>query len=387
MNTPKGYRTRAITKETRTPTTQLGIQRYLTDKRELSQDAIAASPRDLRTVSDFNNTDMSRAPSPTISTDPGPLMGTPAVFRSATADPTPGQSRLEDDLRAMLQALPTRADIETLIQRVEEAHKRDIQEIKTDIQTIDHRVTTGESLTSALESRILSLEQAQESRDRELQEVQLHLEEMEDRSRRNNLRLRGIPEATESEDLAVTVTAIFHRLLETPPPTLEIDRVHRALGPKSTDPERPRDVLCRLHRYAQKEVILRAAWESGEVEFDGARVQILPDISRATLQRRAMLRPALEAARQQGCTYRWGYPLAVTFRSNQAAFTLRTPSDLPAFFTFLGTDPVPVPNWLMKITRPAGRSGPVAAGPGRNTRSQRRRGRSRPTTNNRSRES
>lgn len=108
---------------------------------------------------------------------------------------------------------------------------------------------------------------------------------MGDRSRRNNLRLRGIPEATGPEDLVETVTAIFHKLLDSPPPSLEIDRVHRTLGPKSTDPSRPCDVLCRLHRYAKKEVILRRAWELGDLDFDGANIQILPDLSRATLLR------------------------------------------------------------------------------------------------------
>lgn len=130
----------------------------------------------------------------------------------------------------------------------------------------------------------------------ESQEIQLHIEEMEDCSRRNNLRLMGFPEATGQEHLAETVTAIFHRLLEAPPPALEIDREHHTLGPKSADPSRPHDVLCRLHRYAQKEIILHNAWNHGDIDFDGTHIQILPDLSRATLQRRAMLKPALEVA-------------------------------------------------------------------------------------------
>lgn len=73
-----------------------------------------------------------------------------------------------------------------------------------------------------MESRVQALERARASYTEEAQEMQLHLEELEDRSHRNNLRLRGIPEATGSEDLAETVTAIFIRLMESPPPTLEI---------------------------------------------------------------------------------------------------------------------------------------------------------------------
>lgn len=102
------------------------------------------------------------------------------------------------------------------------------------------------------------------------------------------------------------------------------------------------DVLCRLHRYAQKEIILRKAWDHGDIDFDGAHMQILPDLSRATLQRRAMLKPALEIARRHGCTYFWGYPLAVIFCTEQASFMLRMPADLPTLFTFLGAEPFKV---------------------------------------------
>lgn len=256
-----------------------------------------------------------------------------------------------------------------------------------ELHSISDRVTSGEVLTVSLETRVQTLEHANASHIIEYQEMQPHLEEMEDRSRRNNLRLRGLPKATGPEDLAETVTAIFYSLLGTPPPSLEIDRVHLTLGPKSTDPSRPRDVLCRLHRFAQKETLLHKAWDHGDIEFDGTNIQILPDLSRATLQHRAMLKPVLEAARRKGCTYRWGYPLAVILRSAQASFTLRTPADLSEFFTFIDAEPVPVPNWLMRIPRPTGRSGPSTNRSDRSARSQRPRGRSRPAPSTGARES
>lgn len=149
--------------------------------------------------------------------------------------------------------------------------------------------------------------------------MQLHLEELEDRSRRNNLRLRSIPETIGPEGLEATVIALFHKVLKTPPLSLELDRVHRIPGPRSSDLDRPRDVLCRLYSYQQKEIILRKAWEHGDAEIEGRSVKILPDISRATLQRRAILRPILDLAKRHDCTYRWGYPLTFTFRKAQAS--------------------------------------------------------------------
>lgn len=79
---------------------------------------------------------------------------------------------------------------------------------------------------------------------------------------------------------------------------MELDRIHRALGPRLNDPARPRDVICRLHHYTHKENIVRKAWKVGN--FDGAPIKILPGLSRATLLCRAMLRPLLDLASLTG---------------------------------------------------------------------------------------
>lgn len=50
--------------------------------------------------------------------------------------------------------------------------------------------------------------------------LQLYLEDLEDRSRRQNLRLRGLPESTGTEDLSATAVAIFHKVLGDSPPLI-----------------------------------------------------------------------------------------------------------------------------------------------------------------------
>lgn len=43
-------------------------------------------------------------------------------------------------------------------------------------------------------------------------------------------------------------------------------------------------MICTIHHYNQKETIIHKAWETGAVDFAGATVKILPDLSKATLQ-------------------------------------------------------------------------------------------------------
>lgn len=303
MIASKKYRTRSLTRGNQTATPRSGIQRYFRDSRRASLGAIATAPH-MQYMDESAPLELSD--SPTLPNTLGCFSETPAAFRSTMDSPSLPSSSMPEDLRAILQALPTKADIEalpsksdieTLILRVEEAHTCDIQEIRAEIQGISDRVDSGESSLTILTQRVSALERTQASQTATAVDLQLHMEDLEDRSRRKNLRLRGLPEATGSEDLEATVVAIFQKVLGTAPPKLELDQVHRTLGPKSPDPDRPRDELCRIHRYTQKDLILRKAWDYGEVEFDGAPIKILPDLSRATLQRRALLRPMLDLAR------------------------------------------------------------------------------------------
>lgn len=83
--------------------------------------------------------------------------------------------------------------------------------------------------------------------------------------------------------------------LERPSDTnIAIDRVHRTLGPRNESEVRPRDVLCCLYSYSLKEEIFQQAWRRGLIEFDGAHMLLLPDVSRRILQIRCCMKPLLE---------------------------------------------------------------------------------------------
>lgn len=107
-----------------------------------------------------------------------------------------------------------------------------------------------------------------------------------------------------------------------------------------------KDVLCRVHYYKVKDLILRKAWHRGPIDYDGASIQLLPDLSRATLGMRRAVRPLLAAIRESGATYTWGFPFHVQVKKENRQFILKSPDQLPELFLFLGSDPIPVPNWL-----------------------------------------
>lgn len=70
--------------------------------------------------------------------------------------------------------------------------------------------------------------------------------------------IRGLPETTAPKDIVHTLCDTFRMILELPASTtIEIDSSHRVLRPPSEDPEYPRDVICKLHKYTLKDRIMQ----------------------------------------------------------------------------------------------------------------------------------
>lgn len=94
----------------------------------------------------------------------------------------PATHRDDSDLRSLLQALPSKVDTEALIGRVEAAHRQELRVVRKEVQAISSRMTAGESSLTALDQRVSALEAIQDKHTEAAIQLQLQLEDMEDRS-------------------------------------------------------------------------------------------------------------------------------------------------------------------------------------------------------------
>lgn len=62
--------------------------------------------------------------------------------------------QLDSDLRALLQALLTKSDIELLIGRIEENHSKEMHGVKSEVQSLFTRLSAGESTMATLTQRM-----------------------------------------------------------------------------------------------------------------------------------------------------------------------------------------------------------------------------------------
>uniref|UniRef100_A0A8C5R5S6 Uncharacterized protein n=1 Tax=Leptobrachium leishanense TaxID=445787 RepID=A0A8C5R5S6_9ANUR len=196
--------------------------------------------------------------------------------------------------------------------------------IRSDIKEIGERTNKLESKMAEFAEAHNTMAAQVETLEEQLKVTMLKLTDMEDRSRRHNLKIRGIPDAVTPSQLPSYVTDMFQTLLpDTTLDSLLFDRIHRLPKPPSAPTKAPRDVILRLHYFKPREDILKALRDPEALEPEYGHISVFPDLSKATLQQRRNLRHITTILRGNDIGYRWGFPtrLLVTCNSTTHVVT------------------------------------------------------------------
>ncbi|KAJ7985105.1 hypothetical protein DPEC_G00348620 [Dallia pectoralis] len=116
------------------------------------------------------------------------------------------------------------------------------------------------------------------------------LDDLEFRSRRNNVRILNVPEKMELDGALTFVSSLLLEVLG-PSGVLssapKLDRAHR-LGRLPDDPTnaKPRPLICCLHDFQDRERILRRC-DKAQLFFRGGKIFIFPDMISSVSEKRA----------------------------------------------------------------------------------------------------
>ena len=122
------------------------------------------------------------------------------------------------------------------------------------------------------------------------------LEYLENQSRRNNIRIDGIPEE-ENELWDTAADKVKHVLTEKLglAAAPDIERAHRVGRFVAGSKRRPRTIVCRLRDWRQKDLIISSARRTKP-----AGLFINEDLSKETIEKREVQRPKMEEAKRNG---------------------------------------------------------------------------------------
>lgn len=135
-----------------------------------------------------------------------------------------------------------------------------ITDLKADLLALSDHLSHTERVEAKRDRAVERLASTVSSNATLLILINRHLEDLDNRGQRQNIRVRGIPEKIEPNQIKQALQAVFNDLLEHLRNTdIDFVRAHRALNPRPIDTAPPRDIICCLHSFSLKEEILNKA--------------------------------------------------------------------------------------------------------------------------------
>ncbi|CAH2249719.1 Hypothetical predicted protein [Pelobates cultripes] len=160
----------------------------------------------------------------------------------------------KEDLKKMLRE--TSDDIKAYTTA---ALEKQIASLKDDIEALASRTSRAETQITETQTTAKTHTRDIEALQEKILYLEDGLEDLNNRSRRQNIRIRGLPESVLPETLLPTIRAIFHSLLpDTSEQELYIERAHRALHPPTFNMNAPRDIITKLQYFPIKERLMKA---------------------------------------------------------------------------------------------------------------------------------
>ncbi|KAK7925956.1 hypothetical protein WMY93_008266 [Mugilogobius chulae] len=191
--------------------------------------------------------------------------------------------------------------------------KRAIAPINIVLDEYNEKLRSHENELGELDTRMVTMEANYKELSNRYEKLLRKTDDMENRTRRCNLRILGVPEGLEQGNPTKFVAGLLYEVLGGGPNGLEkppvLDRAHRALGPLPPEGGRPRPFIVCAHYYQEKERIQRVAREKGRLEFRGKQLLIFLDYSADLARRRAAFSEVKATLRkQEGVRYGLLYP-------------------------------------------------------------------------------
>ena len=182
--------------------------------------------------------------------------------------------------------------------------------IRADLKKINTRLQTAEDTIQTLTSQNKELAQQVKHLQRSSETMATRIEDQEGRSRRNNIRITGVPEKMEGPSVELFVEKLIIEGLQ--PRGLSkmftVERAHRVPGKPPIVGTPPRTIIARIFNYRDRDTILQAARVAPPVKCDNATVSWYPDFTLQVQQQRREFLEVKKALRQQELRYAMLFP-------------------------------------------------------------------------------
>lgn len=188
------------------------------------------------------------------------------------------------------------------------------------------RMEKAETRIAANEDNIALLTKRSESQEADIQMMQNKILDLEARSRRNNIIIRGIPESIQYNELNTSIIQIFETLLKDSVDVQQIviERAHRAYR-NSQASNTPRPVYVKILNFQDvNKILLTIKKSGGSIMWQSYKVSITQDLPAQIRQSRQMLAPYCKFLIDKNIRFQMKYPNSLIFTLDGIKYTVNT---------------------------------------------------------------
>ncbi|TNN44640.1 N-acetylated-alpha-linked acidic dipeptidase-like protein [Liparis tanakae] len=185
-----------------------------------------------------------------------------------------------------------------------------VNSVCASVTAVEKRVDEAEQRISDTEDSVSQLLAELERTETRLTEAMTRLEDQQNWSRRNNIKIINLPEHTEGTNARDFFESWLPKVLNLTVKNdrLKLDRCHRGPAHLQSNSTRPGTVYIRHNNFADKQLIMKWARSAAEVTFSGNRIHFFDDFSPAVEIKRREFLEAKTPLRDLGIRYQMLYP-------------------------------------------------------------------------------
>lgn len=206
-----------------------------------------------------------------------------------------------------------------------------IQDVKKDVREFSGRMDLAEERISSMEDVVNTEKSKLEEATKRITFLSRKLDDLENRSRRSNLRVVNLPEKVENPDAVAFLEkwlceTLGRSIFPTPP---IIERAHRLPGRQNTN--RPRVMIMKFLNFQDVVRVMREARQKGRVMYGDQEIKFFPDLSAEVLRQRRRFDDIKQRLRSLNLRYGIVYPAKLRVTVNGQTREFEDPSDAEKF--------------------------------------------------------
>lgn len=196
-----------------------------------------------------------------------------------------------------------RKDLKDELLTLKQELNQKLAEVGTTLQAQGQAITAAEERISDVETSSAVTKEALLNILKEQRRLREKLTDLESRSRRNNIRVYGVPEDSENGSVIQFMEKLLTTELTLPDGmSLQIQRAHRALTQKPGPDAAPRSIVVNFLQFDVKETVLKLAWKK-KVFINTKQIFFDHDYAQEVMEKRRAYAGAKKALKEKGIRF------------------------------------------------------------------------------------